>query len=180
MAQPSELYRFELELSDIERGVYETLELRVARHPSESPAFLLTRVLAYALHTTEGIAFSQGGLSDPDEPAVLVRDLTGALTTWIEVGQPSAERLHRATRQCAQVFVYTYKDPALLSKSLEGERIHKREGIDVVAVPPLFLDELARGLERRSRWTLVRQEDTLFLTSGERTYEARLERHRLS
>lgn len=180
MAQPSELYRFEIELSDLDRGVYDTLELRVARHPSEAPPFLLTRVLAYALHTAEGIAFSSGGLSDPDEPAVMVRDLTGTVTTWIEVGQPSAERLHRATRQCPEVFVYTYRDPALLLQKLEGERIHKQEAIEVVAVPPAFLDEVEPTLERRSRWTLVRQEDALFLTSGERTFEAHLERHRLS
>lgn len=178
MAQPSDLYRFELELSDVDRGVYESLELRVARHPSEAPPFLLTRVLAYALHTTEGIGFSQG-LCVPDEPAVFVRDLTGALTTWIEVGQPSAERLHRATRACPHVLVYTYKDPTLLVRALEKERVHRKEEIDVVAVPPPFLEEVARELERRNRWTLVRHEDVLLLTTATATYEGRLEHLRL-
>lgn len=179
MAQPGDLHRFQLELSDVDRGVYETLELRIARHPSEAPPFLLTRVLAYALHHGEGIGFSQG-LCVPDEPAVFVRDLTGALTTWIEVGQPSAERLHRATRACPLVLVYTYKDIAILQRNLEGERIHKKDSVEVVAVPPAFLDDVARRLERRNRWTLVRQEDALFLTTPDATYEARLERHRLS
>lgn len=179
MAQPSDLYRFELELSDIDRGVYEKLELRVARHPSESPPFLLTRVIAYALHFQEGIGFSHG-LCEPDEPAIFVRDLTGTLTTWIEIGQPSGERLHRATRACPRVAVYTYKAGAMLLKHLEKERIHRREEIDVVAMPTAFLEDVARGLERRNRWTLVHQEDTLFLTTGSDTFEGQLEHLRLS
>jgi uncharacterized protein YaeQ len=69
--------------SHVDRGVYETLELRLARHPSESPEYLVTRLLAYCLEYTEGIAFSKG-LSDPDEPAIVVRDLTGALRAWIK------------------------------------------------------------------------------------------------
>lgn len=179
MAQPSDLYRFDIELSDVDRGVYEALELRVARHPSEAPPFLLSRVLAYALHTTEGVGFSQG-LCVPDEPAVFVRDLTGALTTWIEVGQPSAERLHRATRACPHVVVYTYKEPSLLVRALEKERVHRKEEVDIVAVPPAFLDDVARDLERRNRWTLVRQDDVVLLTTATGTYEGRLEHHRLA
>jgi uncharacterized protein YaeQ len=72
------IYVFTVRLADADRGVYETLALRMARHPSESPEFLLTRLLAYCLEYTEGLTFSKG-LSDPDEPALAVRDLTGAL-----------------------------------------------------------------------------------------------------
>src|SRR5687767_11708414 len=83
------LYNFDVELADSDRQVYESLALRVARHPSESEEYLVTRVLAYLLEFTEGIDFS-AGISTPDEPAIAVRDLTGAIATWIEIGTPDA------------------------------------------------------------------------------------------
>ena len=84
MALTATVYIFEIDLADNDRGVYETLSLRVARHPSESEEYLLTRVLAYALEYTDGIEFSEGGLSNPDAPAIVVKDLTGAVQAWIE------------------------------------------------------------------------------------------------
>jgi hypothetical protein len=98
MALGATVYVFEIRLADADRNVYETLSLRVARHPSESEEYLLTRVLAYCLEFTEGIAFSSGGLSNPDEPALAIRDLTGALQSWIEIGAPEATRLHKASK----------------------------------------------------------------------------------
>ena len=73
MALTSTLYRFQIKLSDIDRNVYEEIELRVAMHPSESIPFLLTRVIAYALNLQEGLAFTQG-IGSPDEPTLQVRD----------------------------------------------------------------------------------------------------------
>ena len=105
------MYTFDIQLADVDRGVYEDLSVRVARHPSETDAFMLTRVLAYALEYEEGIAFSEG-ISATDEPAVLVRDLTGALVAWIEVGAPDAARLHTGSLAGARVAVYTHRDPA--------------------------------------------------------------------
>ncbi len=95
MALNATVYSFEVELSDVDRGVYATVALRAARHPSETPEYLLTRVLAYCLEYTEGLEMSRG-LAEPDEPALMVRDLTGALQAWIEVGSPDAARLHKA------------------------------------------------------------------------------------
>jgi hypothetical protein len=95
MALGATIYVFKIDLADSDRGVYQPLELRVARHPSETEDHLLTRVLAYCLEYTEGIAFSNG-LFDSDQPTIAVRDLTGSLRVWIDVGAPEAARLHRA------------------------------------------------------------------------------------
>src|SRR5438094_2653221 len=97
VALTATIYNVDIDLADADRGVYETLALRVARHPSESEEFLVTRILAYALEFREGIAFSSG-LSDPDEPAISVRDLTGAIQSWIDIGIPDAARLHNASK----------------------------------------------------------------------------------
>ena len=113
--------------------MYEALALQVARHPSESEAHLVARVLAYALEFTDGIAFSRG-LSEPDEPSIAVRDLTGVIRVWIEVGMPDAARLHKACKAAPRVVVYTHKDPAQLVGRLAGERIHRAEAIELYAI----------------------------------------------
>ena len=129
MALTATIYTFEIELADSDRGVYETLALRVARHPSEATDYLLTRVLAYCLEHTEGIAFSSGGLSDPDEPPLAVRDLTGALRVWIEIGAPDAARVHRACKAAPRVAVYTHKNPSKVLALWAGERIHRADAL---------------------------------------------------
>ena len=101
MAIGSTVHTFEMQLADTDRGVYEDVSLRVARHPSETDAYMLTRVLAYGLEFAEGIAFG-GSVSDTDEPAVLVRDLTGRVTVWIEVGAPDAGFVDTATPHLAR------------------------------------------------------------------------------
>jgi uncharacterized protein YaeQ len=119
------IHHFAIGLCDVDRGVYETLALKVARHPSEAEDHLVTRVLAYCLELTEGLNFSRG-LSEPDEPALSVRDLTGRLRAWIDVGAPDAARLHRASKAAPRVAVYTHKSPAQLLRQLGGVRIHQR------------------------------------------------------
>src|SRR5450756_214185 len=109
MALTSTIYNVTVDLSDIDRDVYESLDLRMAMHPSESPEYLVTRLLAYCLEYTEGIEFTSG-LSNGVEPAIVVRDLTGRVVSWIEVGMPDAERLHRASKLAARVAVYTHRD----------------------------------------------------------------------
>src|SRR3954465_10384218 len=119
MALTATIYTFDIDLADADRGVYESLALRVARHPSEAEEYLLTRVLAYAMEFADGIEFSRG-LSDPDEPAIAIRDLTGAIRAWIEIGTPDAARLHKASKASPRVAIYTHKDPAQLVGRLSG------------------------------------------------------------
>src|SRR5919112_6588691 len=153
MALTATIHNFDVELADVDRGVYETLALRVARHPSETEEYLLTRVLAYCLEYTEGIAFSRG-LAEPDEPAIVVRDLTGALRAWIEVGAPDAARLHKASKAAPRVAVYTHKGGPQLLRQLAGERIHRADALELWAVDRAMLTELARHLDRRVAFDL--------------------------
>ena len=140
------VYSFDVELSDVDRGVYESLALRVARHPSETEEYLLTRVLAYCLEYREG-SRSRAGLADPDEPALAVRDLTGALLTWIEIGAPDAARLHKASKAAPRVVVYTHKDPAALVRQLAGRAHPSRRGARALR----HRSRVARGAGRATR-----------------------------
>src|SRR5688572_25183343 len=134
MALGATVYNFEIDLADRGRSVYETLALRIARHPSESDEYLVARVLAYCLEYTDGIEFSRGGLSDPDGPPIAVRDLTGALRAWIDIGTPDAARLHKAAKLVPRVAVYVHKDPAQWLRTLAGERIHNPETLELYAL----------------------------------------------
>jgi uncharacterized protein YaeQ len=179
MALSATIYHLQIELSDVDRGVYETLDLRVARHPSEAMRYMLARVLAYCLCHEEGIAFTKG-LSTADEPAVWVRDMQGALRVWIEVGTPSAERLHKASKASPRVVVFTHHDPELLKRAARAKAIHKAGAIDVYALDGAFLDALEAATDRNARWALVRTEGILYLTSGETSLSAPLVRHTLA
>jgi uncharacterized protein YaeQ len=178
MALSATIYILDIELSDVDRGVYETLPLRVARHPSETEQHLWTRVLAYCLEYAEGIAFSKG-LSEPDEPAVVIRDLTGTLVAWIEVGAPDAARLHRASKASPRVAVYTHKDPRLLQRQYAGERIHRSSEIGLYAVDRDLLDALVARLERRLALSISVTEGTLYVSIGSETLSGEVVRHPL-
>ncbi len=168
MALSATIYVFTVRLADADRGVYETLSLRVAQHPSESPEFLLTRLLAYCLEYTEGIAFSKG-LSDPDEPAIAVRDLTGVLTTWIDIGTPEATRLHKASKAARRVVVYAHRDVESWLARLAGERVHRAEALEIVVMDRKLLAALVARLERRMDIDLSVSERTLYVSIGDDT-----------
>ncbi len=168
MALTATIYTLAIELADADRDVYESLELRAARHPSESAEYFVTRVLAYLLEYREGIAFSRG-ISDPDQPAITIRDLTGAITTWIEVGAPDAARLHKASKAASRVVVYTHRDPQQLLRNLAGEKIHRAESIELYAVDRGLVRDLASKLERRMAFSMSVAEHTVYVSIGEET-----------
>lgn len=170
------VHAFEIELSDVRRGRYEPLSFTVAQHPSESVAYLVTRVLAFALEQEEGLAFSRGGLGDAEEPAMSVTDLTGRRTAWIEVGLPSAERLHRASKAADRVAVWPHRDASAWFRLLEGARIHRAERIEVQALDLALIEAVGAALGRRNTMSLTASEDEVYVEIGGRSLGGRLER----
>jgi uncharacterized protein YaeQ len=178
MAPNATVYHLQIDLSDVDRNVYQALDLRVARHPSESMRYLLTRVLAYCLCHEDGIAFCKG-LSTTDEPAVWAKDMQGNLRLWIEVGTPSPERLHKASKASPRVVVFTQNDPALVQRAARTRSIHRAEEIALYALEPDFLDALAAATDRNARWVLVHTGGQLYVTIGEETILGTVARHGL-
>lgn len=175
MAATATLHHLEIALSDVDRGVYEALDLRVAQHPSETMTRLLVRTLAYCLSYEEGIAFSKGGIASPDEPPLSVRDPSGLLRTWIEIGAPSAERLHKAAK-AARVVIYTH-ELAQLHRQTEGRTIHDAASIEVWSIDPTFVDAIAGKIARRAKLELTRSDGSLYVTiDGVATLDSALTR----
>lgn len=176
MALTSTIYNFDIDLADADRGCYETVALRLARHPSESEDYLATRLLSYCLEYAEGIAFSSG-LSDPDEPTLSIRDLTGVVRTWIEIGSPDATRLHKASKVADRVAVYTHKDPGQLLKQWTGHRIHRAGQIEVYSFDRAFIAALAARLDRRLGLTVSVSDRHLFVALSDISFETDVTRH---
>lgn len=167
--------RFEISLADSDRGVYEELDLRVAQHPSESPAFLVARILARALEHAEGMEFGRGVSSD-DEPAIWQRDLRGDLLAWIEVGTPSPERLHKVSKRAPRVAVYTWRDPERLAAEVGEAEVHRADELAIYGLDPAYLDQIAATLDRNNRWDLSVAGGSLFLTIGGALFEGAVRR----
>jgi uncharacterized protein YaeQ len=132
-------------------------------------------VLAYCLEYAEGIAFSRG-LSESDQPAIAIRDLTGALQAWIDVGAPDAARLHKAAKAAPRVAVYSHRSPEQLRQLLAGEKIHRAGALELYAFDRGLLAGFAQRLDRRMALELSVNEGQLYLTVGGETLAGALER----
>lgn len=175
MALSATMYVFEIQLSHVDRGVYEALSLRVAQHPSESDEYLITRVLAYCLEYTEGIVFSRG-IAEPEEPTLSVRDMTGTIRAWIEIGGPDAPRLHKAGKAAPRVAVYSHRDATQVLRPLLGQKIFRGEALEIHLLDRALVAGLVARLARRMTFDLSVSDGTLYVGLGGETLEGGVER----
>jgi uncharacterized protein YaeQ len=170
MALSATIYNFDVNLADVDRGVYEQLVFKVAMHPSEAMEYMLLRVLAYCLEYTEGIQFGKG-IGQDDEPPVFAKDLTGQLTVWVEIGLPDAERMHRAAKAAPRAALYTHRDAPILWRNFEGATIHRADEVPLYVVDVRFLRRLGEKIDRRNSFDLSITERQVFLSLGGETFE---------
>lgn len=153
MARPHTMRTFRVELADVDRGVYDALDLRLAQHPSETDRFLIARLLVRCLEHAEGLDFGPG-LSDGDTPALWRHDLRGDVTDWIEVGHPAAERLHKASKAAGRVAVYAWRTPERIVDEIAAGKVHRAEAIELFALDVGLLDDLVGDLGRTHAWAI--------------------------
>ena len=157
MALKSTIFKAQLQIADVDRGLYADHALTLARHPSETDERMMVRLLAFALHVPaddrRGRLEMARGLSDTDEPDLWQHDLTGALVHWIEVGQPDERRLLKAAGRAERVTVIAY-GPAVTPwwTPLEG-RIARAGNVEVWQLP----SEHSRALAALARRTMTLQ-----------------------
>ena len=170
MALPSTIYRANLQLADIDRGVYETFQTTVARHPSETAERLVARLLALAIFSEPDLAFTKG-LSAADEPDLWAIGADGRVRLWVEVGAPDSDRILKACRHAERV--------ALLAcgralSSWDQQHLPKLDGVrnlTVVSLDQLFVSTLASSLERSINWSVTITEGRMYLMNGDAAYE---------
>ncbi len=176
MAQTSTLYRFTIDLSDVDRNLYQALEFRTAMHPSESLPFFMTRILAYCLNFQDGLEFS-GGISTPEDPAIRVMGLTGGIDLWIDIGNPTTKRIHKASKSCQEVRIYTHKDAQMLARELQEDQVHKVSQIGLYSLDQRFLNSLGATLARDNQWEMTSNGGELYVGVGRETFQGRLEKY---
>ena len=173
MALTATIRRFSIQLSDVDRGVYTLLEFPIAQHPSESAGYAVARVLAFALEHREDIAFGRG-ISTPEDAAISAPGQHGTTALWIDIGAPSGDRLHKASKHADEVIVYTHKDPATLRQGWASQAIHHGDAIQLVGIEPALIQSLEEVLDRRNAWEVLRTDGALYVTVGEQTLSGNL------
>ncbi|MBL0224541.1 MAG: YaeQ family protein [Geobacteraceae bacterium] len=171
MAQPSTIYRVGIQLSDIDRGLYESLQTTVARHPSETEERLLGRILAFALYYEPELTFTRG-VGAGDEPDLWVKGPDGRVTCWIEVGLPDAERLIKAGRHSERVVLCAFGSSLPIWEKQQLPKLAGISNLTVFSLEQAFLGRLAERLQRSISWSLTVTEGSLYLTIDGETLES--------
>ncbi len=171
MALKATIHKAQLQIADLDRGLYVNPNLTIARHPSETDERMLLRVLAYAMNLplddTQGALDLGPGLSDVDAPDLWERDLIGDIRHWIELGQPDERRLQKAASRSERVSVYSYAAStpiwwAALSSSLGG-KLDRMDKVRVFAIDPEQCTALAALSERSMQWQITIQDGTAWI-----------------
>lgn len=174
MALPATIYRVNIQLSDVDRGVYESLQATVARHPSETEERLVARLLAYALFFEPGLVFTKG-VSAGDEPDIWLKGPDDRVLLWVEVGLPEPERLIKASRHAARAALVAC-GRALPNWELQS--LPKLAGVPNLALitfDQTFINSLASGLDRSISWSVTITDGNMYIDVGADTFETVLQ-----
>ncbi|WP_151637081.1 YaeQ family protein [Noviherbaspirillum aerium] len=170
MALKATIFKADLQVSDMDRNHYATHGLTIARHPSETDERMMMRLLAFALHADEALAFGKG-LSADDEPDLWKKDLTGAVELWIEVGQPDDKRLLKACGRAQQVLVYSYSSATSVWWNQIGSKLDRAKNLRVFNIPSSASQSLAKLAQRNMQLQCTIQEGQVWFSAGDETVQ---------
>jgi len=170
MALRATVYRCELSLSDIDRGVYGEFAPTLARHPSETEERMMVRLLAFVLHADAALAFGRG-LSTEGEPDLWRHDPTGVIAQWIDVGLPDERDLRKACGRAREVVVLAYGRRAPLWREENRAALARLSNLRVLALTESDLAALLTLAARSMRLTATLQEGHVWLADASTTVE---------
>ena len=174
MALPSTIYRANIQLSDIDHGVYETIQTTVAQHPSETEERLVARLLALAIFYETELTFTKG-ISATDEPDLWIIGPDGRTKFWVEVGLPESDRISKACRHAEKVALLACGKALSNWDQQHLPKLQKLNNLTTVSVDQAFISTLASWLERTVNWSITITEGTLYLMTNDVTYETAIQ-----
>lgn len=166
MALKSTIFKADLQISDMDRHYYGNHQLTIARHPSETDERMMMRVLAFALHASETLAFGKG-LSDVEEADVWQKDLTGAIELWMEVGLPDERAIMKACGRSREVVVYSYGSTVPVWWGQLGSRIARTNHLRICRIPEETSEALAALAQRTMQLQCTIQDGEIWLGSND-------------
>ena len=170
MALPSTIYRVTIQLSDLDRSLFETLQTTVARHPSETEERLVARLLAYTLFYEEGISFTKG-ICDGYQPDLWTKAMDGRVTSWIEVGLPDPDRLIKAAKHADRAWLLACGIGLPVWERQHLNKLARSRNLTVVGIDQVFIGKLVASLERSINWSVTITEGTLYLQLTDQSLE---------
>lgn len=170
MALPSTIYRVTIQLSDLDRSLFETLQTTVARHPSETEKRLVARLLAYTLFYEEGISFTKG-ICDGDQPDLWTKELDGRVSSWVEVGLPDPDRLIKAAKYAGQVWLLACGNGLPLWERQHLGKLARTRNLTIISIDHAYISKLVASLERSINWSVTITEGTLYLQVADHSLE---------
>jgi uncharacterized protein YaeQ len=178
MALNSTIHRCALQVSDLDRGYYQSHSLTVARHPSETNERMMVRLLAFALNADEQLGFTRG-LSQDDEPDLWQHSLSGEITLWVEIGQPDEKRIRKACARSAQVLVYCFQHRAATVWWQQiASRLERFAHLSVLKLPDGLSEQLANLAQRQMDLQCMIQDGEIWLSDESNSLQFALERWR--
>jgi uncharacterized protein YaeQ len=172
MALKPTIFKVKVALSDLNRDVYDALSLTLAQPPSETTERMMVRLLAYCLNASETLVLCKG-LSDTAEPDLWDLSATGETDLWVEVGEPSAERLKKATRMAKQVVVYCFNSKSPTWWNLGASNLDS-EKLAIFQLPWLEVKALAALVERTMDISVTVSGDSIFVATARGEQEVTL------
>ncbi len=166
MGTKSTVYKVDLMVNDIDRQYYATHSLVLAQHPSEPDRRVMARLLTFALFADERLEFGRG-LSTHEDPDLWLRDMTGAVEQWIELGQPDESNIRKACGQAKEVIVVTYSgNSAEVWWTKNAVSLSRSKNLRVIDIESASLDNATRFLDRRMSLSATIQEGEFQLSNG--------------
>ncbi len=164
MAIKPTIYKLRIAISDFNRDYYDTVNLTIALHPSETLERMMARIIAYCLNTQENITFTKG-LSTIEEPDIWVKTLAGLVTLWIEVGEPAPDRIKKSSRLAPEVKVYSFNSKSDTWWQQSKNKVSQFKQVKFYQIDWQQIKILATFAKRTMDWSLSISDDTVYIAA---------------
>ena len=168
MAIKATICKANIQIADMDRGYYEDLSLTIAQHPSETDERMMVRLLAFALHASQGLRFTEGISAKEDEPDIWKKNLTDDIDIWIDVGLPDEKRIKKACNRAKQVYIYPYGGRTVQTwwQPIAG-KLSKHKNLKVTALPQRATQLLAALAKRTMTLQCTVQDRQIWIGDSE-------------
>ncbi|MCU7553979.1 YaeQ family protein [Alteromonas sp. ASW11-19] len=164
MALKATIFKADISITDMDRNYYNDHNLTIARHPSENDARMMLRIIAFIANAHEQLQFTKG-LSDDDVPDLWQKSFSDEIELWIELGQPSEQRIKKGCNQSQQMMIYAYADNSFDAWwKKEQHKLQTRKNLSVFTLPETLATTLANAVKRSMQMQVTIQDGQFWLT----------------
>ncbi len=168
MALKSTIYKADCQISDMDRGYYQSHHLTIALHPSETEERMMTRLLAFVINAHEHLQFTKG-LSTDDEPELWQKSLTDDIELWIDVGMPDDKRIRKASNRADKVIIYCYGGRNTVWWSQIQSKLERFKNLTVINLPKEATDQLTPMVKRTMQLQISIQDGQIWVSDDQHT-----------